>query len=91
MIHEELPSWLNPDPWLDVSKSAGLYDVEAALSCKEPGLKEFVSLISSAASGSLELMAQKARAATRRHFGKTISLYVPLYISNECSGGCSYC
>lgn len=39
----------------------------------------------------LEAMAQRARMLTRRHFGQTISLYAPLYLSNYCSGGCVYC
>jgi 2-iminoacetate synthase len=36
-------------------------------------------------------MAQRAAALTRRHFGRTIQLYVPLYLSNYCSSGCTYC
>ena len=36
-------------------------------------------------------MAQRAQAITRRHFGRTISLYTPLYLSNYCNGGCLYC
>jgi 2-iminoacetate synthase len=36
-------------------------------------------------------MAQRAQALTRRHFGRTVSLYVPLYLSNHCPGGCAYC
>lgn len=39
----------------------------------------------------LEAMARQARALTRRHFGNTISLYAPLYLSNHCPGGCVYC
>lgn len=39
----------------------------------------------------LELLAARARALTRRHFGRTVALYAPLYLSNYCSGGCTYC
>lgn len=39
----------------------------------------------------LEALAAQARSLTRRHFGRTISLYAPLYLSNYCSGGCTYC
>ncbi len=39
----------------------------------------------------LEAMARQARALTRAHFGNTISLYAPLYLSNHCPGGCAYC
>ncbi|MFA6431741.1 MAG: 2-iminoacetate synthase ThiH [Candidatus Margulisiibacteriota bacterium] len=34
---------------------------------------------------------EKARKETLKYFGKTISLYAPLYISNECCNGCTYC
>ena len=36
-------------------------------------------------------MAVRARDLTRRHFGRTVSLYIPLYLSDYCSGGCVYC
>lgn len=39
----------------------------------------------------LETMARRARDITRRRFGNTIDLYIPLYLSNECSSGCAYC
>jgi len=32
-----------------------------------------------------------ARNITLKHFGKTIQLYAPLYISNECINSCTYC
>jgi len=40
---------------------------------------------------SLEAMAQRSRALTRRHFGRTMRLFAPLYLSNECVNNCSYC
>lgn len=63
----------------------------AALHAQQPGAREFAALLSPAANELLEPMAQKAQALTRRHFGRTISLYVPLYLSNHCTGGCAYC
>ncbi len=39
----------------------------------------------------LEEMALAARDLTRRYFGRTISLYAPLYISNYCQNECVYC
>jgi 2-iminoacetate synthase len=63
----------------------------AALRCPEPGIREFATLLSPAADDLIEPMAQKARDLTRRHFGRTVSLYVPLYLSNHCPGGCVYC
>lgn len=41
--------------------------------------------------GRLEEMAVRSRALTRRHFGKTLRLFAPLYLSNECINSCSYC
>ena len=37
-----------------------------------------------------ELMVS-ARKETLKHFGRTIQLYAPLYISNECVNSCVYC
>jgi 2-iminoacetate synthase len=39
----------------------------------------------------LEEMAHLAHRLTRRHFGRTIGLYVPLYLSNVCTADCTYC
>ncbi len=66
-------------------------DVETALGAEHPAEREFAALISPAALSLLEPMAQRAQALTRGHFGKTVSLYAPLYLSNYCPGGCAYC
>jgi 2-iminoacetate synthase len=50
---------------------------------------EFAELISPSAD--LEELAQRAHAATLRHFGRTIRLFAPLYLSNECINICRYC
>jgi 2-iminoacetate synthase len=52
---------------------------------------EFMTLLSPAAGEHLEAMAQKARSLTIQHFGHTIQLYIPLYISNYCNSECVYC
>ena len=39
----------------------------------------------------VEKLAQEARRLTQQHFGRTISLYAPLYLSNYCSSHCTYC
>jgi len=39
----------------------------------------------------VEALAQQAAQLTRRQFGRTISLYGPLYLSNFCSSHCTYC
>ncbi len=66
-------------------------DVEAALHAAHLGLEEFMALLSPAAAGYLEPMAQRAHRLTMQRFGKTILMYAPLYLSNECTNGCRYC
>lgn len=38
-----------------------------------------------------EELAQEASRLTRQYFGRAISLYAPLYLSNYCSSHCTYC
>lgn len=71
------------------SKSAS--DVERALNASKPGLDDFKALISPAAMPYLERMAQLSHNLTRKRFGKTIQLYIPLYLSNMCQNKCVYC
>jgi len=40
---------------------------------------------------SVEELAYEATRITRQNFGRTISLYTPLYLSNYCSSHCTYC
>lgn len=40
---------------------------------------------------SLETLARQSQLTTRRHFGNTMRLFAPLYVSNECINNCSYC
>ncbi|MCR4308750.1 MAG: 2-iminoacetate synthase ThiH [Deltaproteobacteria bacterium] len=86
----QLPAWLDPSPWLD-GRGSTPSDVERALRCDEPGPQELAALLSPAAHPFIEVMAQRARALTQRHFGRTISLYAPLYLANYCTNGCAYC
>jgi|CXWL01.1.fsa_nt_gi 2-iminoacetate synthase len=39
----------------------------------------------------LEALAQDAKRITEQNFGRTISLYAPIYLSNYCSSHCTYC
>lgn len=87
----ERPAWLDPGPWLDRARTAGTGQVRAAMAAASPSAARFAVLMSRAAGSCLEDMARLARALTRRHFGRTVSLYAPLYVSNHCSGGCAYC
>lgn len=66
-------------------------DVEHALHTNKPDLEDFKALISPAAEPFLEEMAQKSHQLTLERFGKTIQMYAPMYLSNECQNICTYC
>ena len=54
-------------------------------------LADFTALISPAAAENLEALGRKAQLLTQQRFGKTIRMFAPLYLSNECVNNCSYC
>ena len=66
-------------------------DVQRALAAEQLDNRDFMALLSPAAENFLEEMAQKAHAITLRRFGRTILLYAPIYLSNECHNSCLYC
>lgn len=66
-------------------------DVERALRAIHPDIDDFMALISPAAAGYIEQMARMSRAITQKRFGRVISLYIPMYITNSCSNACVYC
>ena len=66
-------------------------DVRAALKKDALSLYDYGSLLSPAADGFLEEMARRAKSETGKHFGNSVSLYTPLYISNFCDNKCDYC
>src|SRR5213596_618270 len=54
-------------------------------------VQRFEDLISSKSNHELEAMAQTSRALTLQNFGRTMRLFAPLYLSNECINNCRYC
>jgi len=80
-----MPSWLDPGSWLG-GPAAGRLDAR-----DDTEVRRFLGLLAPRDPAGLERMAQSALSLTRRHFGRTISLYAPLYLSNYCPGGCAYC
>jgi 2-iminoacetate synthase len=66
-------------------------DVERALQNTDRSLEDFKALISPAALPFLEDMAQLSHELTKKRFGKTIQMYAPMYLSNECNNICTYC
>src|SRR6266487_1408151 len=51
----------------------------------------FEHLIDPKSDRELEAMAQMSRGLTLQNFGRTMRLFAPLYLSNECINNCRYC
>lgn len=66
-------------------------DVERALAAEYLSREDFGALLSPAAEPYLEAMARRATEETRKHFGSSVLLFTPLYISNYCENHCIYC
>lgn len=66
-------------------------DIEQSLARAQPGVMDFLNLLSPRAAGHLEAMAQLAHQRTVQQFGRTIQLFIPLYLSNHCTNQCAYC
>lgn len=66
-------------------------DVKKALNSDDISVENFKALLSPAALPFLEEIAQKAQAETRKHFGNSVYMFTPLYISNYCENYCIYC
>ena len=58
---------------------------------KSPLMEKFWGLLETKTPSQLEAMAHEARTLTRRNFGRTMRLFAPLYVSNECVNNCQYC
>ena len=71
------------------SKTAG--DVRRALAKDRCDVEDFMAMVSPAAEPFLEQMAQLSRRYTMERFGKTVSMFIPLYITNSCTNSCVYC
>lgn len=73
-----------------------IYSVSAAevaqvLQKDKIDLQDFKTLISPAAKPFIEQMAQRSNRLTKKRFGNTIQMYIPMYLSNECQNICTYC
>ncbi len=72
-------------------------DVDRALAragralAHEQRLDDMAALLSATAADRLEELATAAHALTLRRFGRTVHLFAPLYLSNECVSVCTYC
>lgn len=90
MFYEELKkySWDETTRFINSRTSR---DVEIALSKEHLNINDFMALVSPAAAAYLEPMAQLSHRYTLERFGKTISMYIPMYVSNACTNSCVYC
>ena len=80
----------------DMIYSSTAQDVERVLGKAQAGRKELdpedlMVLVSPAAKPYIGRMAEMAAGITARRFGKTISMYIPMYVSNACTNKCVYC
>ncbi len=60
-------------------------------SLRTPVLRRFAGMLGPKSDADLEKMARDAQALTLQNFGRTIRLFAPLYLSNECINSCAYC
>lgn len=65
-------------------------DVRRAIR-SDPSVEGFAAMLSPAAEPLLEEMAARAKVLTRDHFGNSVCMFTPLYVSNYCVNGCVYC
>jgi 2-iminoacetate synthase len=81
------------DRVLEEAHAATSSRVERALAAPplERTLMDFAALLSPAATDRLEELARASRALTLARFGRTMHMYAPLYLSNECLTTCAYC
>ncbi len=66
-------------------------DIRKALNHEEKDLEDFKALLSPAADELMEEIAFCAQKQTRKHFGNSVYMFTPLYISNYCENYCIYC
>jgi 2-iminoacetate synthase len=54
-------------------------------------VQRFEQLIAPKSNQALEAMAHSSRVLTLQNFGRTMRMFAPLYLSNECINNCQYC
>jgi 2-iminoacetate synthase len=58
---------------------------------RSAALRRFDELLAVTSDAGFEALAQTSRALTLQNFGRTMRLFAPLYLSNECINNCQYC
>ena len=54
-------------------------------------VQRFAALLQPVSDAALASLAAESRRITRQNFGRTMRLFAPLYLSNECINNCRYC
>ena len=74
-----------------VTEADVIFSVKKSQNDQALSIDDFAALLSPLASKYLDEMATISQKRTARRFGKTIQLYIPLYLSNFCNNSCIYC
>jgi len=82
---------LNKDELTEYLKNVSAENVRNSLEKSNPSFTDFINMLSPAASDAIPEMREIATRLRMSHFGKTVRLYAPLYISNYCTNNCEYC
>jgi 2-iminoacetate synthase len=80
---DELAQWSRTE--------ATVGDVERSLRTSRRHLADLAALLSPAGAERLEPIAAAAHRLTQHRFGRTMHMFAPLYLSNECVSECTYC
>lgn len=81
----KLHSFIRPD----TPPSPQVFDALLAKTHHQP--EDLTWLLGPLKPDQLEALARKANRLTQAHFGRTISLFTPLYLANYCDNRCIYC
>lgn len=86
--------YLKQYDWVEITdriQSKTSSDVLCALGKSRCRWEDFLALISPAATPYLETMARLSRKYTEERFGRIMSMFIPLYLTNSCTNSCVYC
>lgn len=84
-------SKINEDQLNSYWKNVDIKAVKTSLNKGKRDFKDLLNLVSPCAAVLIEEMRESAYLQKKMHFGRTIRLYTPLYISNRCINSCLYC
>ena len=89
-FYDELEK-LDFDEWNARVINASENSVIDALMHQNRTVEDFAALLSPAAVKYLPRMVKEAERLTRKRFGQTLGMYIPLYLTNLCNNSCKYC